>query len=126
MDCMESLLNALSQRLGALGWAALLPVVMLVSTVYWRVNLACGVPLVHIVSTPRAGYLRPYLSPRWRTVGRGGLRQESDHPPSWLLNLQAHPGVGVVRRSTCGQRAACDLVSKWLSTFPHPRSSTAV
>ena len=38
MDGMESLLNALSQRLGALGWAALLPVVMLVSTVYWGVR----------------------------------------------------------------------------------------
>ena len=38
MDCMESLLHVLSQRLGALGWAVLLPVVMLVCTVYWGVR----------------------------------------------------------------------------------------
>jgi hypothetical protein len=30
--------HVLSQRLGALGWAALLPVVMLVCTVYWGVR----------------------------------------------------------------------------------------
>ena len=38
MDCMESLLHVLSQRLGAPGWAVLLPVVMLVCTVYWGVR----------------------------------------------------------------------------------------
>jgi signal transduction histidine kinase len=35
MKGMESLLTAFVQRLGALGWAALLPVVMLMFTVYW-------------------------------------------------------------------------------------------
>jgi signal transduction histidine kinase len=35
MDGMESILNASWQRFGALGWGALLPVVMLVCTVYW-------------------------------------------------------------------------------------------
>ncbi|MFI5079442.1 MAG: nitroreductase family deazaflavin-dependent oxidoreductase [Streptosporangiales bacterium] len=29
---------------------------------------------------------------RWVVVASNG---GSDHPPSWLLNLQAHPGVGV-------------------------------
>jgi signal transduction histidine kinase len=35
MDGMESLLTASWRRFGALGWAALLPVVMLVVTVFW-------------------------------------------------------------------------------------------
>jgi hypothetical protein len=39
MDGMESLLNASLRRFGALGWAALLPVVMLVCTVYWECAL---------------------------------------------------------------------------------------
>jgi hypothetical protein len=38
MDGMEGLLNASLRRFGALGWAALLPVVMLVCTVYWGVR----------------------------------------------------------------------------------------
>ena len=35
MDGMESVLNVLPQRLRAAGWAATLPLVMLVCTVYW-------------------------------------------------------------------------------------------
>ena len=38
MDGMESLLNASLRRFGALGWAALFPVVMLVCMVYWGVR----------------------------------------------------------------------------------------
>jgi signal transduction histidine kinase len=38
MDAMESLLNALPQRLRAAGWAALLPVVMLVCIGYWGIR----------------------------------------------------------------------------------------
>jgi hypothetical protein len=38
MDGMESLLNASLRRFGAPGWAALLPVVMLVCMVYWGVR----------------------------------------------------------------------------------------
>ncbi len=35
MDGMESVMNVLPRRLRSLGWAAWLPVVMLVCTVYW-------------------------------------------------------------------------------------------
>jgi signal transduction histidine kinase len=38
MEGMESLLSAPSRRFGAVSWAALLPVVMLVCTVYWGVR----------------------------------------------------------------------------------------
>jgi signal transduction histidine kinase len=38
MEGMESLLSASSRRFGAVSWAALLPVVMLVCTVYWGVR----------------------------------------------------------------------------------------
>ena len=38
MDGMESLLNASGRRSGALGWAVLLPVVILVCMVYWGVR----------------------------------------------------------------------------------------
>jgi len=39
MDRMESILNASVRRFGAIDWAAALPVVMLVCTVYWGVRV---------------------------------------------------------------------------------------
>lgn len=43
MDGMESLLNVSLRRFGALGWAALFPVVMLVCLVYWGVRPWTGI-----------------------------------------------------------------------------------
>jgi signal transduction histidine kinase len=43
MGCMVNVLNALPQRARALGWGALLPLVMLVCTVYWGLRPWTGV-----------------------------------------------------------------------------------
>jgi signal transduction histidine kinase len=70
MDDMQDLLSDLPQRLRALGWAALFPVVMLVCTAYWGVRLWTGAVVVAAVI---AATLAPARTARLLPVALLGL-----------------------------------------------------
>ena len=97
MGAMDIVLNALNQRVRVLGWAPLLPLVMLVSTVYWGVRLwtvllivvaatvvllapsvaggLAAIALIGFASCAFALYLRDSTNP----PGSGTLRQYPLH-----------------------------------------------